>query len=891
MEEDVKLSRIVEEYLRLVQLGEPPGIDEFAARYPEYPELPKQLMESLHLPVDYFGNDDRTIAAELDHRPVDDMSMGFSTDHVVQSQADNRGDDGHDPNLRVGHMPRRSGKFELIERVGEGGFGQVWKARDTQLGRIVAIKILQRHLCDDPVTRQRFLREAQAVGQLRHPNIVPVYDVAEFDGSPAIVSGFVEGVTLGALMAHRRLDFEEISRLMSDVALAIEYAHSMKLIHRDIKPANIMIDYGGSPNLELKIGQETGVSSTVREASTTTSSDGAQTYRGPRPLVLDFGLALRDDVEQAMTIDGQVLGTPGYMSPEQALGQGHYVDRRSDIYSLGVVLYELLCGKLPFRGAKMSVVHQVIHDEAISPRAIRPDIPGDLETICLKAMAKQPSERYGSANELSMDLRRYLEGEPVSAHPPTLRYRFSKFYTKHKAIVVTTGLLFATLIAGTAGTTRGMLLAMSESVRASSAERLANDRLESLKLERDRAHDAQEEALRQAGVARAVRDFLQNDLLGQANQHHQAKSLIRDPKNPTRLKPDPTIRELLDRFTKKFEVHRNDPRLTDDVRAELLEVLGNTYRGIGEYEQGLELLQQALDAYAKTNPSENPSYFRCMASMGRVHLQLAQPKEGKDYLLQATEGLARLLGDTSDSTLEAESSLAWAYRENGESDRAVAVSEKILQNWKVLSNAPGEVLKALEDLSWALKDVGRLKEAVKISQDITPQMKIVMGEDHPGTMIALHHQSWILWMDGQKEEAVRVNEEALSLRTQALGASHPETLWTMHTLAELLSGSGRHEEAIALAEKTLALRRTVLHDSHPHVSSSLYVLAVCFCEDNQWTKAKEINDELCTRLKENSSTEKSTLKRALEQKLEIAKALGQPINDIEQELSAFTDPT
>ena len=353
--------------------GNPPNLEDISRRHPEVADELKQL-----------------------------LNIAQMADLVAESKGSTIVPLGSVSTSTQAELPRRFADYELQQEIGRGGMGIVYKAHDPRLDRFVALKMILRGEHASPEDLSRFHREAQAAAGLSHRNIVPVYDVGEFEGNPYFCMKYVEGFTLANVVSKGPIPSRKAAQLIETIALAVHQAHEQGLLHRDLKPANVLIDTEGEP------------------------------------VVTDFGLAKRVEGGASLTGTNAIVGTPSYMSPEQAQGSQATITPSADVYSIGAILYEMLTGRPPFQAANMvDVLLQVRSEDPVQPRLLNSKIDTDLELICLKCLEKRPEHRYRSAKELAEDLRRYLQSEPVLARSSSFVYFVGRLFREtHHAPVM-----------------------------------------------------------------------------------------------------------------------------------------------------------------------------------------------------------------------------------------------------------------------------------------------------------------------------------------------------------------------------------------------------------------------------------------------------------------------
>jgi eukaryotic-like serine/threonine-protein kinase len=730
------------------------------------------------------------------------------------------------------------GPYKLLQVIGEGGMGVVYMAeQEKPVRRRVALKIIKPGM-DSKQVIARFEAERQALALMDHQNIARVLDVGTTAmGRPFFVMELVHGVSITEYCNQCRLTTRERLELFIPVCQAIQHAHQNGIIHRDIKPSNVLV----------------------------TLYDGR-----PVPKVIDFGVAKA--IEQQLTERtmftqyGTIVGTIEYMSPEQAETSALGVDTRSDIYSLGVLLYELLTGTTPLERAKMvglaysDILRRIREEEPPRPssrlRGSKDTLPmisaqrqaeparltkllrGELDWIVMKALEKDRSRRYETPSGLGYDIRRYLDGDLVEACPPSTTYRLRKFSWKNRVALVTFG-SFAAFLLG------GAVFSIWQAIRASKAEAAAISQArraiiaeEQSRVVRDRAVAAEaqaraegEKAERSAAEARAVLGFFQDEVLSAGRPEGLEGGLGKDV----------TIRKVLDVAEPKIAgAFPNQPETEASVRF----VLGGTYYYLGEPALAVRQLERALGLRtAKLGPDHSDT-LNSRERLANAYWSAGHVDRAIPLYKQTLATRSEKLGPDHPDTLTTQNNLALAYQGAFDLDRAIPLFERTLamRSEKLGPDHP-DTLISQSSLANAYRVAGRLDRAIPLCERTLAAQSAKLGPDHPDTITSQNILANAYRDAGQNDRVIPMLERTLTTAPVKLGSDHPKLLITRVILASAYRDAGQLDRAISLFERTLAAQTAKLGPDHPDTLTSQNDLADAYRVAGQLERAIPILEQ------------------------------------------------
>ncbi|MFC2167279.1 tetratricopeptide repeat protein [Acidobacteriota bacterium] len=645
-----------------------------------------------------------------------------------------------------------SEKYKLLEELGRGGMGVVYKAEQIKpVKRSVALKLIKLGM-DTRQVVARFETERQALAVMDHPSIAKVFDGGATEtGRPFFVMELVRGIRITEYCDKHKLSTRERLELFIQVCQAVQHAHQKGVLHRDLKPSNILV--------------------VVQEDK-------------PTPKIIDFGIAKATEhslTERTLfTEQGLLIGTPEYMSPEQAEMSGLDVDTRTDIYSLGVILYELLVGVLPFepdilRKAGFGEIQRIIREidppkastrlsglgdtqmsiaqhRKTDPSSLHRELKGDLDWITVKAMAKDRTERYASTSELAADIERHIKHDPIAAGRPSTLYRIRKYVRRHKVGVAAGAFVILAIMIGIAGTSIGLLKAVR-------SEKTARE---------------------EAEIAHQVSDFLE----------------------------------------RLFQV--SDPS----------EARGNTITAREILEKGYENIEKTLTDQPKVQ-------VRLMATIGRVYTNLGLYSEAESLLEKVVETQSQLMGEKHADTLIAIHNLANLYWYQNRLKDAESLYLKVVNiRTQVLGEEHPDTLKANYDLASLYLVQRRFEECEKLALKTLESQRSVLDDDHPDTLASKANLVALYVNQGRYEDAENNAVEIFETRLRLLGEDHPDTLDIMLNLATIYKRLKSYEKAEKLYIEVGDLFRLVLGEDHPRTLLSICYLGILYLEQQLWQQAE-----------------------------------------------------
>jgi eukaryotic-like serine/threonine-protein kinase len=722
----------------------------------------EKLPEQRAAYLDEVCGSDRALRSE-----VESLLGAYESSHVLSEPSKEM------ELARSGQELKSVGPYRLLKKLGEGGMGQVWLAEQiSPVRREVALKLIKAGMYDDSVLR-RFASERQSLAIMDHPAIAKVFDAgATPEGQPYFVMEYVPGVPITDYCDKKKLRIRTRLELFIQACEGVQHAHQKAVIHRDLKPENILV-------VEV---------------------DGK-----PMPRIIDFGLAKVTSPQitgdTLFTQVGSFVGTPGYVSPEQADPGALDIDTRTDVYSLGAVLYVLLTGSLPLDprqwqklplhvvlrrlreedppapsariGTKAELSRAIAESRGMEPGQLRGLLHGDLDCITMKALEKDRARRYGSPSELAADIGRYLKNEPVVARPASTGYRLRKYLLRHRVA---------------AGVTAGLVLLLVGFAVLQAAE------LRRITRERDRAN--------------RITEFMTNMFKVTNPSEARGKTV--------------TAREILDKASQDVDAGlTKDP----DLQAGMMDVMGQVYDNLGLYSRAQTLLQQSVDIRRHVLGPENPDTLRSMSDLSRTLDHEGHYAEAESLIRQTLEIQRRVLGPGHPDTVWSMSNLGISLTRDGRfADAEKLLRDAYVTRRRVLGAEHPQTLVSMSNLAAVLADEHQFVEAEKLLRETVEVKRRVLGPENPDTIVSLNNLASVLNSEGKYPDALKLFQEALDIRRRVLGPEHPQTLLSMLNLADTLTKMGQYNEAESMLKQTLEIQRRVLGPEHPYTAVTTYNL-------------------------------------------------------------------